>query len=384
MQINAQLPQVVISDSLILDESKSDEFNETYLDGSKWWCVDACNDTDSINRGYNWSAGAFFRPENVTVSNGNLELKVDFNPDSLDDSVPCIHHHPYTFYSGGIISVLRKGEGELGPIGNYRFGYYEMKAKLPGYYDSDLKPVGFGLMPTFWIYYQHWIGPCVDKHDEVDILEPDTYQYYDAETNVVGWHDEYDTCGAHKIGQDSMRSSTPLFESYHTYGMELLPNKITFYFDDQPFYSADTVTSPGIAHSLDMSPYLCVVMDIQMGGFNRPAPEADAPFPEWMYVDYFRYYRPKQEVLSTNILFQNSPNPVTGNTEIGFNIAANTKNVSLNIYDLTGSQIKSFQLTEKGKSKITLLHSDFKPGIYFYSLCVNNLIVDTKKMVVVQ
>ena len=94
----AQLPPLVNPDAWILNLSKSDEFNGSTLDTSKWWAIDPCNFTDSIHHGYNWSPSAYFRPQNVSLDSGNLIFTVDFNPDSLNDSVPCIHHHLYRFY----------------------------------------------------------------------------------------------------------------------------------------------------------------------------------------------------------------------------------------------------------------------------------------------
>ena len=42
----------------------------------------------------------------------------------------------------------------------------------------------------------------------------------------------------------TMRSATPLFEDYHKYAVELFPDNITFFFDDQPYFAADTLSSP--------------------------------------------------------------------------------------------------------------------------------------------
>ena len=122
----------IAPDKWILDESKSDEFNGSTLDTSKWWQINPCNDTAGIYHGYNWGPGDFFVPQNVSVSNGNLVLMVSYNPDSLNDSFPCLPlHHNYTFLSGGVVSKITNGGSGLGPIGKYSYGYYEMRAKLP-------------------------------------------------------------------------------------------------------------------------------------------------------------------------------------------------------------------------------------------------------------
>jgi len=377
---NAQVLPSQDPSSWILMASQSDEFDGSTLDTTKWWPVDPCNYTDSTGHGDNWSRGAFFRPQNVSLNNGNLVITIDYNPDSLSDSIPCIHHHTYPFYSGGILSVLKRNGHSLETRGNYSFGYYEMRAKLPGYYDSNHQPVGIGFTPTFWIYYQLWDTSCIVRHDEADILEPNASQYYDARTNVVGWHDEIGTCSVNKVGQDSVRSIHPLFEDYHTYSMMLMPDKIIFYFDDVPFYSADTISDPGYVHSLNMSPYLALIVNVQIG--DNPAPMHDAPFPQYMYVDYVRYYQVKENN-PWNQLFQNEPNPVMTTTKIPFHLEPGSVNPQLNICNILGKQIKSIPLSENEKS-VNIDCSDLSSGVYFYDLNINNATVGVKKMIVIR
>lgn len=381
--VYAQLPPDMNPRYWQIDDLKSDEFNGAELDTSKWWQTDACSFTDSIRHGFN-GEGAFFKPEHVTVSNGNLILKIDYNPDSSDLSFPCLHYHLYPFCSGGIQSKQTNGGSGVGGIGNFSFGYYEMRAKLPGYYDAQHQSTGYGFWPAFWFAYGYRENTCIKKHDEVDVLEPGPTEYYDAKTNVVGWHDEYDSCNAHKVGQDSVRCTDPLFENYHTYSVQLLPEKIIFYFDHEPFYSADTISTPGIAHSLNMSSYMSANISVQMGGYARPRPLPDAPFPQFMYVDYFRYYQFAPEEINQNVLYQNNPNPFTGSTEIEYSTDSNSENAFITIFSLFNLPLKSIQLTEKGKSKITLSISGFIPGIYFYQLVVDNKIIATRKMIILK
>jgi len=381
--VSAQSPPEIHSGSWILDESNSDEFNGSSLDTSKWWQTDACTFTDSIRHGYN-GEGAFFNPGNVSVNDGNLILKIDYNPDSLDLSFPCTHFHVYHFYSGGIMGkLINRGSG-IGATGKCSYGYYEIRAKLPGYYDSNHEPVGYGFWPTFWFYYQYVENGCIIKHDEVDILEPGPTEYYDARTNVVGWHDENNLCHTTKVGQDSIKSAEPLFENYHKYAVEFFPDRIIFYYDDQPFFSADTLTSPEIKSSLDMPPFLTTVISLGAGGYTRPGPLPDAPFPEFMYVDYFRYYYFIPNNSSTNILFQNSPNPFFKSTDIEYEVDDDSQNSFINIYNLFGIKIKSVRLSERGVSKISLSSFEFDPGIYFYSLSVDDKVIDTKKMIILK
>ncbi len=381
--IYAQSSPSVAPDDWILNTGKSDEFNGSTLDSSKWWTIDACFYTDSIRHGFNGGEGAFYRSQNVSVSNGNLDLTVDYNPDSLTYSYPCLHYHSYPFNSGGVVTALVNEGPDIGVSGGYSYGFYEMRAQLPGYYDSTGKSVGYGFYPTFWIAYQHAINGCVIKHDEVDILEPFATQYYDARTNVAGVWDEEGNCAIHKPIQDSVRSATPLFDGYHTFALMLLPYKFILYMDGQPFYSADTLTSPGLAHSINMAPYLGVNMSLGMGGYDYNShPRPDAPFPEHMLIDYFRYYQLNPDFFHDNIIFQNTPNPFTGNTVIPYSVDNKSSTSFINIYNTIGKKVKSVKLTEKGNSRIVLDHTGLPSGIYLYTLVVDDKIIGTKKLVV--
>lgn len=121
-----------------------------------------------------------------------------------------------------------------------------------------------------------------------------------------------------------------------------------------------------------------------MGGYIRPRPLPDAPFPEYMYVDYFKYYQYYPEKTNQNVLYQNMPNPFNNSTEITYSTDSNSVSSFINVYNLFNMQVKSIHLTEKGKSKITLSSIGFIPGIYFYQLVVDNKVIDTKKMIVLK
>jgi beta-glucanase (GH16 family) len=366
-----------------LDNQKSDEFSGSQLDTSKWWKLNACAYTDSVRHGNIGGNGAVWLEENVYLQNGDVVFKVELNPDSENLTYPCERFNVYPFYSGGLLTHLTPQGINHGQRGTYTYGYYEIRAKLPGYYNAAHEPVGLGFFPTFWIAYQYAVAHCIIVHDEVDILEPSPEQYYDAKTNVFGWHDEAGNCFAQKTGEDSSRSSTPLFEDYHKFGLDLAPDHITFYFDDQPFFSKDTINYPSIAHSLDMEPYLAVEINIQMsGGAGRENLAEDAPFPQYMYVDYFRYFHPSAS--QTNVIFQNAPNPATEYTEIQYAIENDNAVYKIDLFTLQGRQLHSVTLSEKGIGKINVDVSSFAPGLYLYQLKRNEDIIGVKKLIVLQ
>lgn len=80
-------------------------------------------------------------------------------------------------------------------------------------------------------------------------------------------------------------------------------------------------------------------------------------------------------------LLQNVPNPFVNDTEIGYIIDDLSSNAFINIYNLQGLEIKSFNINSKGQSKVIVKGSDLRPGIYFYCLIIDEKLIDTKQMI---
>ncbi|MDR0799087.1 MAG: tail fiber domain-containing protein [Dysgonamonadaceae bacterium] len=79
-------------------------------------------------------------------------------------------------------------------------------------------------------------------------------------------------------------------------------------------------------------------------------------------------------------LYQNTPNPFTGETEIRYFVPADVQNASICIFDLQGKMLKRFDAL-KGENILKIRGSELRSGMYLYSLIVNGKEVDTKKMI---
>lgn len=245
----------------VMNDMKSDEFNSEMLDTTKWDALDPSNGI-----GYHWGGGQLFRPENVSLNGNYLQLKVED------------YHGNDRYYSGGIQSADH----------DYSYGYFEIRAKLPGDYDENGNPVGEGFWPAFWTYYVETdSNGCRTLHDEIDILEPSGSQYADAKTNVSGWHDESPNCDIDHVkvsGHVWYNHSEPLFEDYHEYAVEWLPDRIIFYFDGKPYYAE-------YGHpKMVMKPQFVVIDQQVDGNLSIPYLNQNIRLPQYMSVDYFRYY----------------------------------------------------------------------------------------------
>jgi len=82
-------------------------------------------------------------------------------------------------------------------------------------------------------------------------------------------------------------------------------------------------------------------------------------------------------------LLQNIPNPFTEKTEIGFTIASATKEITISIFDMQGTLLKTFDhlSVTDGKGSITISGNELKAGMYMYSLIIDGKEIDTKRMI---
>ena len=79
---------------------------------------------------------------------------------------------------------------------------------------------------------------------------------------------------------------------------------------------------------------------------------------------------------------QNKPNPFSESTVIGLNIPEKAQKAVIYVYDMSGKQIKSIKVEDRGNTSITVYASDLNAGMYIYSLVVDGKVCVTRKMIV--
>lgn len=93
----------------------------------------------------------------------------------------------------------------------------------------------------------------------------------------------------------------------------------------------------------------------------------------------------KNRVSAQATLYQNMPNPFSEKTTISYELPERVSSAKLLIHSLDGQLIKTYPLSANaGLGYITVDAGMLSPGIYTYSLSVNNRMVDTKRMVVTE
>jgi hypothetical protein len=91
------------------------------------------------------------------------------------------------------------------------------------------------------------------------------------------------------------------------------------------------------------------------------------------------------EIPNNYNLSQNYPNPFNPNTKIGFSIK-DSKNVILKIHNILGKEVTTLvnKKLSAGNYDVTFYGENFSSGLYFYSLILDGIKVDTKKMILIK
>ena len=79
---------------------------------------------------------------------------------------------------------------------------------------------------------------------------------------------------------------------------------------------------------------------------------------------------------------QNKPNPFSESTVIALNIPSNAQTANIYIYDMSGKQVQSLPVSERGETNITVYAADLSAGMYIYTLVVDGKVSVTRRMIV--
>ncbi len=85
--------------------------------------------------------------------------------------------------------------------------------------------------------------------------------------------------------------------------------------------------------------------------------------------------------ITENALKQNSPNPFHESTEIFFALSLDTKNAVINVYNMSGTQLKSIELFQRGEGSILINGGELDAGMYMYAMIADGRVIATKQMI---
>jgi len=239
--VNAGQPP---SPSWTLIPEISDEFSGTSLDTTKW----------SMQPGYPTSGVFAFKPDNIAVSGGYLNLsarKEDFNGKS------------------------------------YSSAFLESKVSDPGdgsYLEVRGKPIDFRANICCAIWEQNFpLQQSNDPNPEIDIQE-----YLLGKVGIPNrvrstLHRWPTRPGVHtEDASQSYDAPAPLYYDFHTYGLERRDGKLRFYLDGFKYWEYNVVSMPEYA---TMPRHIIFSLE---GHAGNPV---DSYLPVAFQIDYVRIYR---------------------------------------------------------------------------------------------
>jgi beta-glucanase (GH16 family) len=199
----------------------------------------------------------------------------DFGDAAFTDPTPTF---PFTVDNGVLrIEARKDSDGKwrsgllssLDPTGNgfsQKFGYFEMRARLPA---------GEGVWPAFWL-----LGTKRDTHQaEIDVME----FYGRAPAEYIASVHVWNLREADKNRTSSLHVPVPkgsLSSGFHTYGVSIDDKWIRLFFDRR-----EVGKLPAWA---DFQQPLYILVDLGLGG---GWPIDHAPNPSFMYIDYVRAWQ---------------------------------------------------------------------------------------------
>lgn len=88
-----------------------------------------------------------------------------------------------------------------------------------------------------------------------------------------------------------------------------------------------------------------------------------------------------QKATANVVLYQNTPNPFTAETEIKYSLPENAEKAVINVYSLNGNLLLTKPIEQLGNGSIIISGNELEAGTYIYTLSVNGVDVDSKRMI---
>lgn len=262
-----------------------DNFNETYLDTTKWIPSLGVMRDESHSISQQWYAR-----EEIIVSDGVLKLKAEEK---------ILKNQCYNIWTPSVTHTICEDfkyvAGEIRTRERFGHGKFEISCKLPK---------GKGLGMAFWMYWH-------EAENEIDVFE------FNSENNAFGKPDEKKFSRIHRMNSRtdyeddgdiedcSTKYKGPDYsEAFHVFTVIWTPHKIEWYVDGDLkrtstlFYSIDgkMVDCNGLKAGdlliLNRAfPFNPMEVYLSIGVFSKKdAPDESTALPAFFEIDYFRYY----------------------------------------------------------------------------------------------
>ncbi len=302
--------------------SWSDEFDGLQLDTGKWAVGLPWTGDDGTNWHHNSQYASVITDEDVKVRNGFLYLTCQRK------QVPNPRGGFYS-YTEGLITTAKTFR--------QKFGYFEMRAKLP-------VEAGPGTWPAFWMLAEGW-------PPEMDIME-----YWGSHNRT---HQGTVVNAGGKQRWDSFHRTHTSIKGWHNWGLEWGPGYQIYYLDGKP---------TGAIYG-DHIPEVPFYLLLNSGIESARPPVPETVFPNAFVVDYCRVYARPDGPSLINAEFENedvAPWSLSGNaTVVDYSALTGKRSLRLDgkgseakqtVYGLKGSSVASVTVRTQSETTIRLTY----------------------------
>jgi beta-glucanase (GH16 family) len=233
-----------------------DEFDGNSLNTTNWQSLDRRNSSNNEKQ--------YYRPEQVTVANGNLQLTATNQ------------------------SLANK---------QYRSGLITSKALYgPSRFEARIDlPTTQGMWPAFWLNANqvHW-----PQGGEIDIME-NKGSHPTTTSSAFHWQKDPGACCAnwhyvfHEYSAASGGNPINFTTGFHTYAVEwdknatTNANQVRYYVDGNLHFTVDQTSSMSDANFTTVKN---IILNLAVGGDFGGNPDGTTIFPQTMLVDYVRVW----------------------------------------------------------------------------------------------
>lgn len=300
----------------------SDEFNNTTINTANWKF-----ETGGGGWGNNELENYTARPENVSISNGNLMIIA----------------RKESFGGSNYTSTRMKTQG----LQKWTYGKIEARIKLPA---------TKGIWPAFWMLGENITQVGWPKCGEIDIME---HVNLEPKTNgTIHW----DNNGHAQYGGDT----TCDVKKYHIYGIEWDNQTINWTLDGKKYKDANIKN--GINGTSEFHEPFFILLNMAVGGNWPGAPDGTSVFPDTMFVDYVRVYQKTTDITSTSLTMFSAtlfPNPSDGTSNLNMDVT-NAGTYSIRIFNGQGQLVvlKKIIATENESVQVSLPVENLPEGLY--------------------
>ena len=88
-----------------------------------------------------------------------------------------------------------------------------------------------------------------------------------------------------------------------------------------------------------------------------------------------------EDITTNAFLFQNTPNPFSTQTVIKYFVPENTRNACIYVFSLNGNLLLTKTISNTGNGSVTVSGNELNAGMYIYTLAIDGVEVDSKRMI---